>query len=129
MLLVKNFGLFPLPLTPTPVSYGQDTEAKPSTPSSPESTLFPDQAPASPLPVIIHATNGNPKLQKNGKWVSAKTAQRIKLSTVVRPDELEAFFARYAEVCKAGMGALKKRDRSKKKRKEKKRKGTEGGKG
>ena len=47
----------------------------------------------------------------------------------MRPNELEAFFARYAEVCKAGMGALKKRDRSKKKRKEKKRKGAESGKG
>jgi signal recognition particle subunit SRP14 len=111
------------------VSYGQDNEAKPSTPSSPESTLFPDQSLISPLPIIIHATNGNPKIQKNGKWVAAKTTQRTKLSTVVQPNDLDGFFVRYAEVCKAGMGALKKRDRSKKKRKEKKKKGTEGGKG
>jgi signal recognition particle subunit SRP14 len=114
---------------PETVSYGQDNEAKPSTPSSPESALFPDQSLTSPLPIIIHATNGNPKVQRNGKWVTAKTTQRTKLSTVVQPNDLEAFFVRYAEVCKAGMGALKKRDRSKKKRKEKKKKGTEGGKG
>lgn len=35
----------------------------------------------------------------------------MKLSTVVAPEELEAFYARYAEVCKAGMTGLKKRDR------------------
>lgn len=38
------------------------------------------------------------------------------MSTVVQPDDLEGFFARYADVCKAGMGALKKRDRSKRKK-------------
>ena len=113
---------------PETVSYGQDNEAKPSTLSSPKSALFPDQSLASPLPIIIHATNGNPKVQRNGKWVAAKTTQRTKLSTVVQPNDLEAFFVRYAEVCKAGMGALKKRDRSKKKRKEKKKKGAESGK-
>lgn len=47
----------------------------------------------------------------------------------MQPNDLDAFFVRYAEVCKAGMASLKKRDRSKKKRKEKKKKGTEGGKG
>jgi signal recognition particle subunit SRP14 len=42
---------------------------------------------------------------------------------VVQPDELDAFYARYAEVCKAGMAALKPRDRTKRKAKAKKRKG------
>jgi signal recognition particle subunit SRP14 len=42
---------------------------------------------------------------------------------VVEPDALEGFYARYAEVCKAGMTALKPRDRTKRKAKAKKRKG------
>lgn len=42
---------------------------------------------------------------------------------MVEPDTLEAFYARYAEVCKAGMTALKPRDRTKRKAKAKKRKG------
>lgn len=42
---------------------------------------------------------------------------------MVEPDALEAFYARYAEVCKAGMAALKPRDRTKRKAKAKKRKG------
>jgi signal recognition particle subunit SRP14 len=40
----------------------------------------------------------------------------VKLSTVVAPDALEGFFVRYADICKTGMGALKKRDRSKRKK-------------
>ncbi len=46
----------------------------------------------------------------------------MKLATVVQPDELEGFYARYAEVCRAGMAALKPRDRTKRKAKAKKRK-------
>lgn len=45
-----------------------------------------------------------------------KNKDKIKLSTIVQPDDLEAFFTRYAEVCKAGMQSLKKRDRSKRKK-------------
>lgn len=42
----------------------------------------------------------------------------------MEPDTLDGFYARYAEVCKSGMQALKKRDRSgRKKAKAKKRKG------
>ena len=44
----------------------------------------------------------------------------MKLSTVVQADELEGFFTRYAEVWKAGMSGLKKRDRSGRKAKAKK---------
>jgi signal recognition particle subunit SRP14 len=47
----------------------------------------------------------------------------VKLSTVVQPAELDAFYARYAEACKAGMSALKPRDRTKRKAKARKRKG------
>lgn len=55
---------------------------------------------------------------------------KIKLSTVVEVDALEAFYAKYAEVCKAGMSGLKKRDRSKAKEKlkaKKKKQGAGGG--
>ncbi|KAK3906260.1 signal recognition particle 14kD protein-domain-containing protein [Staphylotrichum tortipilum] len=66
---------------------------------------------ASPLPLLIRATNGKGK---------ADRASKIKLSTVVQPAELEGFYARYAEACKAGMAALKPRDRTKRKAKAKK---------
>jgi signal recognition particle subunit SRP14 len=39
---------------------------------------------------------------------------------VVKPDDLEGFFGKYAEVCRTGMTGLKKRDKSKAKRKKKK---------
>jgi signal recognition particle subunit SRP14 len=45
------------------------------------------------------------------------------LSTVVAPDDLDAFFVRYAEACKTGMSGLKKRDRKKGKKDKKKKKG------
>ncbi|KAJ5864846.1 uncharacterized protein N7529_006762 [Penicillium soppii] len=66
--------------------------------------------------ILIRATDGNtnapnPKsASKDGKITKDKST-KIKLSTVVNPDELEAFYIRYAEVCKAGMTGLKKRDR------------------
>lgn len=74
---------------------------------------MPDLEPSHPLPVIIRATNGKSK---------EKRAKKIKLSTVVNPEDLDAFYVRYADVCKAGMAALKPRDRSKKKAKAKKKK-------
>jgi len=46
----------------------------------------------------------------------------VKLSTEVQADQLEGFFTRYAEVWKAGMGGLKKRDRKKAKAKKTKKK-------
>ncbi|QSZ32028.1 hypothetical protein DSL72_001597 [Monilinia vaccinii-corymbosi] len=69
---------------------------------------FPDLARDVPMPLLIRATNSKGK---------AKRAEKIKLSTIVQPDQLESFFARYAEICKGGMSALKKRDRSKAKEK------------
>lgn len=91
----------------SPVSYGQGI---------PEPTAdhpTPDLSPPQPLPVLIRATNGKSK---------EKRAKKIKISTVVNPDDLDAFYARYADVCKAGMTALKPRDRSKKKAKARKKK-------
>ncbi len=67
-----------------------------------------------PLPVLIRATNGKGKRNRD---------KRIKLSTVVDPGTLDAFYLRYAELCKAGIVALKPRDRSKKKAKARKKKG------
>ena len=91
------------------VSYGQGG------PSASDATPLADLEEArKPAPVLIRATDG-----KSGE----KRKQRIKLSTVVEPEALEGFFARYADVCKTGMVALKPRDKSKKKAKAKKRRG------
>ncbi|KAF5692130.1 signal recognition particle subunit srp14 [Fusarium circinatum] len=89
------------------LTYGQDIPI----PSEEESS--PDIHPGKPLPLIIRATNGKGKKDRSKK---------TKLSTVVNPEDLEAFYVRYADVCKAGMTALKPRDRSKKKAKAKKKK-------
>lgn len=69
---------------------------------------FPDLSRGAPMPLLIRATNGKGKPQRS---------EKTKLSTVVQPDQLDSFFARYAEICKGGMSALKKRDRSKAKEK------------
>jgi signal recognition particle subunit SRP14 len=74
---------------------------------------FPDLNPSEPQPILIRASNGKSKKDRSDK---------VKISTVVKPDELEGFYTRYADVCKAGMTALKPRDRSKKKAKAKKKK-------
>jgi signal recognition particle subunit SRP14 len=74
---------------------------------------FPGSQTTSPLPLIIRATNGKSKRSSQSK---------VKLSTVVEPHELESFYLRYADICKAGMAAMKPRDRSKKKAKAKKKK-------
>ncbi|ESZ96686.1 hypothetical protein SBOR_2945 [Sclerotinia borealis F-4128] len=63
---------------------------------------FPDLVRDAPMPLLVRATNSKGKLQRT---------EKIKLSTIVQPDQLETFFARYAEICKGGMSALKKRDR------------------
>ena len=59
------------------------------------------------FPVLMRATNGK---------TMAKRDQKVKISTVVQPDELDTFFAKYAELCKASMQGMKKRDKSKKKK-------------
>ncbi|KAK5064472.1 hypothetical protein LTR84_000305 [Exophiala bonariae] len=54
---------------------------------------------------------------------------KVKLATVVDAVELDAFFARYAEVCKKGMEGLRKRDKKKAKVKAKAKKKGKGGAG
>ncbi|KAI1814150.1 signal recognition particle 14kD protein [Poronia punctata] len=78
-----------------------------------DKTVFPDLHPPRPLPILIRATNSKGKEDRKAK-------EKIKLSTIVEPDALPAFFERYAEICKFGMGSLKPRDRSKRKGKAKK---------
>ena len=66
------------------------------------------------LPIIVRASNGKSKDHIKSK---------VKLSTIISPDDLGSFYTRYAETCKLGMQDLKKRDRSgRKKAKAKKRK-------
>lgn len=69
------------------------------------------------FPVIVRATNG-----KSGD--DRKAGRRVKLATFVQSSDLDAFYARYAEICKAGMLALKPRVRTKRKAKSKKKKTT-----
>jgi hypothetical protein len=77
---------------------------------------FADQNPGFPVPIIFRASNGKGKKKRDDK---------VKISTVVQPDDLALFYERYAEVCRTGMDSLKKRDRSrlKKKKREQKSKG------
>ncbi|KAL1859434.1 hypothetical protein Plec18167_006605 [Paecilomyces lecythidis] len=69
-------------------------------------------------PILIRATDGNTNAANpKSKTKSKDTHPKVKLATVVAPEDLEAFYVRYAEVCKAGMVGMKKRDRSGKKKK------------
>lgn len=70
--------------------------------------------------MLIRATNGKSKEKKKDK---------IKISTVVQADELEGFFVKYADIWKAGMSGLKKRDRSGRKKGKAKKKGAGAGEG
>ncbi|KAF7167956.1 hypothetical protein CNMCM6106_003305 [Aspergillus hiratsukae] len=96
---------------------------KPLLPSNATNTSEETSSSSSLPPILIRATDGNtnapnPKTAKDESKKAAKTS-KIKLSTVVAQEDLEAFFARYAEVCKAGMTGLKKRDRKRGKAKAK----------
>ncbi|KAL3436505.1 signal recognition particle, SRP14 subunit [Aspergillus tetrazonus] len=87
-------------------------------------TQSPDSADKETLPsILIRASDGNtnaPNAKTHPNIKDKKTKDtKVKISTIVRPAELEAFYARYAEVCKAGMTGLKKRDRKLKKAKAK----------
>ena len=81
-----------------------------------------DLHPENPLPLIVRATDGKSQ-SKDRK----KNKEKVKISTIVQPNNIDAFFARYAEVCKTGMQSLKKRDRSKRKKEKSKKKGKSGG--
>ncbi|KAB5518754.1 signal recognition particle 14kD protein-domain-containing protein [Coniochaeta sp. 2T2.1] len=81
-------------------------------PSSPSSPLSDESSsPLTPAPILIRATDGQGKEDRPSK---------VKLSTLVQPDEIDAFYARYAEICRAGMTTLKPRDRTKRKKNKKK---------
>ncbi|KAJ5111164.1 hypothetical protein N7532_001699 [Penicillium argentinense] len=72
-----------------------------------------------PPSILIRASDGNtsaPRVKKDGKIVKGSNPKvtRVKFSTVVPADGIEAFYTRYAEVCKAGMTGMKKRDRKRK---------------
>lgn len=82
-----------------------------------------DTHPENPLPVIVRASDTKEDKAKDG---SRRDKPKIKFSTIVQPDALDGFYARYAETCKAGMSALKKRDRTKRK-KDKRKKAKTGG--
>lgn len=105
MHVYSGFTILILVIT---VTYDAENTAVPSADDP-----FPDLTQEAPLPILIRASNGEGKRDPKNK---------VRLSTVVSPDELNAFYARYADVCKAGMTALKPRDRSKKKAKAKKKK-------
>lgn len=60
--------------------------------------------------------NPNPRTGDKNPGITKKKAPKVKLSTVVEPADVDSFFVRYADVCKAGMVGMKKRDRSAKKK-------------
>ncbi|KAJ5115795.1 hypothetical protein N7456_000143 [Penicillium angulare] len=75
------------------------------------------EANASPS-VLIRATDANsnapnPKSADKGKITKDKST-KVKIGTVVKSEELEEFYTRYAEICKTRMTGLKKRDRKRK---------------
>ena len=97
-----------------------DIKSAPTPPAKVADNPLWDLHPPNPLPLIVRATDG--KSTKDDR--KTKNQNKVKLSTIVQPDDIDAFFTRYAEVCKAGMQSLKKRDRSKRKKdKSKKKKG------
>lgn len=83
-----------------------------------------DTHPETPLPIVIRATNN---ASKAGKDAARQDVKKTKVSTVVQSDQLETFFARYADACKSGMSGLKKRDRTKRKKDKKKKRGAGAG--
>jgi signal recognition particle subunit SRP14 len=69
--------------------------------------------------VLIRATN-NPSSKRKG--TDRVDREKTRISTVVQPGDIDAFYAKYAECCRAGMTGLKKRDRKKGKKDKKKKK-------
>ncbi|KAL2014808.1 hypothetical protein VTN00DRAFT_2333 [Thermoascus crustaceus] len=114
----------PLPISPAPAAAATAADAS-------QEEQRQQQQPQKPA-ILIRATDGNtnapnPKTNKNNdpKFKSKTNKKKetetpkVKISTIVAPEDLEAFYARYAEVSKAGMSGLKKRDRKKGKAKAK----------
>jgi signal recognition particle subunit SRP14 len=97
-----------------------DTGSQPQTPTKVADDPLWDTHPEHLLPILIRAHNN--KSSKRG-GTDREDIAKISISTIVQPDQLDAFFVQYAEACKAGMSGLKKRDRRGKKDKKKKKKG------
>lgn len=74
-----------------------------ATPNLPNSKIITN--PTQEYPILIRITDGN----------SDKT-KKIKISTVVKPNELGRFWTRYSNVVKSGVSGLKKKDKKKKKK-------------
>ncbi|OIW26828.1 signal recognition particle, SRP9/SRP14 subunit [Coniochaeta ligniaria NRRL 30616] len=82
--------------------------------SSPSAPAAITSEPLEPAPILIRATDGQSKEDR---------ASKVKISTLVQPDDLDIFYTRYAEVCRSGMTTLKPRDRTKRKKNKKKKVG------
>ncbi|KAK4946544.1 hypothetical protein LTR10_014396 [Elasticomyces elasticus] len=75
--------------------------------------------------ILVRATNGLSKPHRESK--TKPDSAKLKIATVVEIEDLDSFYARYAEVCKKGMEGLRKRDKKKAKEKAKaKKKGKSG---
>ncbi|CAO2654186.1 Nn.00g109190.m01.CDS01 [Neocucurbitaria sp. VM-36] len=98
-----------------------DSSSTPPTPTKIADDPLWDTHPEQPVPVVIRASN-NKSDKRPG--TDREDIEKIKLSTVVKPEDLEAFYVRYAEACKTGMSGLKKRDKKKAKKVKKKKKAT-----
>lgn len=96
-----------------------DSTSTPAGPTKVADDPLWDTHPENPLPVLIRASN-NKSDKKAG--TDRQDVAKIVLSTVVKPDDIDTFYIRYSEACKAGMSSLKKRDRKKGKDKKKKKK-------
>ncbi|KAF1848533.1 signal recognition particle, SRP9/SRP14 subunit [Cucurbitaria berberidis CBS 394.84] len=99
-----------------------ESSSTPPTPTKLADDPLWDTHPEQPLPILIRVSN-NKSDKRPG--TDRKDVEKVKLSTIVKPDELDVFYARYAEACKAGMSGLKKRDKKKAKKVRKKKKGGE----
>jgi signal recognition particle subunit SRP14 len=116
---VRSHTTLPIHYLTRVVTYDQTAAKSPSekVPGNPLSDLHPTL----PLPMIMRASDGETQSKDR-----VKNKDHVNISTIVQPDDLEAFFTRYAEVCKATMLSLRKRDRRKRKGdKSKKKKGAE----
>lgn len=82
---------------------------------------------SSPPQVLIRATDGLSKshrvaksgTQKSKSQSAGSVRPKVRLATVVEAEDVEAFYVKYAEACKKGMEALRKRDKKKAKEKAK----------
>lgn len=103
--------------------------------SAAESTSASSSPPALTPQVLIRATDGLSKSHRVAKPANNKSKSqsagsirpKVRLATVLDAEDVDSFYAKYAEVCKKGMEALRKRDKKKAKEKAKaKKKGKTG---